>query len=154
MLLPHIECCSVALKSTGLRSGGTFQTKLDLTISLKTLIVVKLHKSKPESLKVRVLRGAVLAPLHIITACICGLLGQFSSYQKEAFIILASISFFYPFFLPMNTLHCCHKDVYRFKVYKGHHSATLQICNNHSPFRDIGRIREQCNKKLQSAAAR
>lgn len=140
--------------STGLRPGGTFQTKLDLMISLKTLIVVKLHKSKQESLKVRVLRGAVLAPLHIITACICGLLGQFSSYQKEAFIILASISFFYPFFLPMNTLHCCHKDVYRFKVYKGHHSAALQICNNHSPFRDIGGIREQCNKQHQSAAAR
>lgn len=62
--------------------------------------VVKLHKSKPKSLKMGDLRGALLAPLHIITACILGLLREFSSYQKEAFIILASISSL-PF-LPLN----------------------------------------------------
>lgn len=54
--------------------------------------VVKLQKSKPKSLKVRRLRAVLLSALHIITACILGLLGEFSSYQTEAFIILASAS--------------------------------------------------------------
>lgn len=82
--------------STGPPPGGPLQmqTQTHLTFPCVAFVreVVKLHKSKPKTLQVSTWRAVLLSPLHIITACILGLLGGFSSHQRQPFIILASAS--------------------------------------------------------------